>query len=114
MEDLGSQIAWTALREGTPVYDRAGDDVGVVEHVSAPANIFDGIAIHTRPLPGRHLFARHDQIAGIHERGVVLSVARDELAEPEKRPRRQASASPLEPGWEARLRRAWDWLTGQR
>jgi hypothetical protein len=45
---------------------------------------------------------------------VVLSVARDELAAPEKRPRRQASASPLEPGWEARLRRAWDWLTGQR
>jgi hypothetical protein len=69
--------------------------------------------IHTRPLPGRHLFAQHDQIWEIRERAVRLSVGRDELDEPEEHPRRRDRSS-LEPGWEARLRRAWDWLTGQR
>jgi hypothetical protein len=114
VEDLGSPIAWIAVTEGTPVYDPDGNIVGVVERVHAPAEIFEGVMIHTRPLPGRHLYARHDQIDRIHERGVVLSVGRDELTEPEPQPRRRRRRRSLEPGWEARLRRAWDWLTGQR
>jgi hypothetical protein len=55
------------------------------------------------------LFAHYDQVEAIHERGVVLSVARDELSEPEPRPRRRRRGQSLEPGWEARLPRAWDW-----
>jgi hypothetical protein len=113
MDDLGQHVAWRALDEGTPVYDRHRESVGVVEHVLAPGEIFEGVVIHTRPLPGRHLVAEHDQIAAIHERGVVLSVGRNELREPDNRSRpRPRSAH--EPRWQAQLRHAWDWLTGQR
>jgi hypothetical protein len=114
MDDLGPHVAWRALEEGTPVYDRNGERVGVVEHVLAPGEIFERILIHTRPLPGRHLVAEHDQIAAIHERGVVLSVGRDELREPDERGRRRPDGSAHEPKWQAHLRRAWDWLMGER
>jgi hypothetical protein len=51
-EHLGPAIAYLALNEGTPVYDRNGDRIGVVE------------------------------IAEIHERGVLLSVDNEELRDP--------------------------------
>jgi hypothetical protein len=108
--DLGPVIAWRALEEGLPVYDPDGREIGVVEEVLAPGEIFEGVVIHTRPLPGRHLVADHDQIASLHERGVVLAVGRDALREP-GRPRGRGRRSP-EPRWHARLRRAWDWLMG--
>ena len=84
MEDLGSPIAYTVLEEGTPVYDRNGKRIGVVEHVVADlqSDIFDGLIVHTHPLPGRHRFADVDQIAELHERGVLLSIERDELHRP--------------------------------
>ena len=84
MEDLGPPIAYTVLEEGTPVYDRDGKRIGVVEHVVADMqlDIFEGVIVHTRPLPGSHLFADVDQIAELHERGVLLSVGRDDLHEP--------------------------------
>jgi hypothetical protein len=107
MNDLGPTVAWRALEEGTPVYDPGGKTLGVVERVITPGDIFEGIPIHTRPLPGRHL------IAELHERGVVLAVGRDELREPPPARRRRDGSSP-EPRWQAQLRRAWDWLTGQR
>jgi hypothetical protein len=112
MDDLGPTVAWRALEEGTPVYDRGGKTLGVVERVITPGDIFEGILIHTRPLPGRHLIADHDQVAELHERGVVLAVGRDELREPPS-PRRRDGSSP-EPRWQAQLRRAWDWVTGHR
>jgi hypothetical protein len=112
MDHLGPIVAWRALEEGTPVYDPDGKAVGVVEEVVAPGEIFEGIVLHTRPLPGRPLLATHDQIAELHERGVVLGVHRSELREPPRR-RRPKRATP-EPGWQARLRRAWDWISGQR
>jgi hypothetical protein len=112
MDDLGPIIAWRALDEGTPVYDPDGKAVGVVEEVVAPGEIFEGIVVHTRPLPGRHVLAEHHQIAELHERGVVLAVDRSELQAPPG-PRRRERATP-EPRWQARLRRAWDWLSGHR
>jgi hypothetical protein len=110
--DLGPRIAWRALEEGIPVYGPDGREIGVVEEVIAPGDIFEGVVIHTRPLPGRHLVAGHDQIASLHERGVVLAVGRDALREPD-RPRRRDRRSP-EPRWQGRFRRAWDWLMGWR
>jgi len=112
MDNLGQTVAWRALEEGTPVYDRGGKTVGVVERVITAGDIFEGILIHTRPLPGRHLIADHHQVAELHERGVVLAVGRDELREPPP-PRRRRHRSSPEPGWQAQLRRAWDRLTGQ-
>jgi hypothetical protein len=76
--------------------------------------IFEGVVIHTRPLPGRHRFAGHHQIAELRERGVVLSVGADELADVNQRPRRPPPPRAPEPAWEARLRRAWDRLAGRR
>jgi hypothetical protein len=117
VEDLGAPVAALALADGTPVYDRGGRRVGVVDRVVADevTGIFDGLIVHTLPLPGRHLYAAHEQIAEARERGVLLSVDREELYElgPRRerdRRRGEAPESPLE----ARLRRAWDWITGVR
>jgi uncharacterized protein YrrD len=110
-DQLGDPIAYLGVEDGTPVYDRDGSRVGVVEHVMAYGGIFEGLIIHTSPLPGRHLYADAAQIAEIRERGILLSVRREELHDPRResgRRRRVASESTLE----ARLRRALDWLTG--
>ena len=71
MDDLGPPIAYTLLEEGTPVYDRNGERIGVVEHVLADftLDIFEGVIVHTLPLPGTHRYADMDQIAELHERG---------------------------------------------
>ena len=117
VEDLGDPIAWLALAEGVPVYDRGGERIGVVEHVQADEamDIFEGLIVHMLPLPGLHLFADADQIAELHERGVLLSVQRAEL----RKARRKTPGSethpdvPAESALGARLRRAWDWISGR-
>jgi hypothetical protein len=119
VEDLGPPIAYTVLEEGTPVFDHGGKRIGVVERVMGDMqlDIFEGVIIHTRPLPGRHLYADMTQIAELHANGVVLTVARDELHEPPdeaKRKQREDSIDRPESPLEARLRRAWDWLTQRR
>lgn len=118
VEELGRETAFPALEEGTPVYDRTGERVGVVETVLIEADIFEGVIIHTHPLPGRHLFADVDQIAELRERGVLLSVDRDQLREPshdhKRRARKRsgnAGKAAGETPLQARLRRAWDWIT---
>ena len=118
VEDLGPPIAYTVLAEGTPVFDRNGERIGVVDHVLADfqLDIFEGVIVHTLPLPGRHLFADIDQIAELHERGVLLSVTRDELHEPSEDSAKERKADDERPEnpLEARLRRAWDWISGRR
>jgi hypothetical protein len=81
VDDLGPPIAYTVLEEGTPVYDLHGERIGVVEHVLGESDIFEGVNIHTHPFPGRHLFADAEQIAQLHERGVVLTIDRGDLHE---------------------------------
>ena len=117
VDDLGPPIAYTVLPEGIAVYDRNGERIGVVDHVLADMqlDIFEGVIVHTLPLPGRHLFADVDQIAELHERGVVLSVERDELHEPPDEPAgKKSDDERVESPLEARLRRAWDWISGRR
>ena len=118
MDDLGPPIAYTVLQEGTPVYDRNGERIGVVDQVMADMqlDIFEGVIVHTRPLPGRHLFADVEQIAELRERGVLLAVERDELHEPpdDATRKRLTTDDRVETPLEARLRRAWDRLTGRR
>ena len=102
-----------------PVYDRDGESFGVVEHVMTDkaTGIFEGLIIHTRPvLPGRHLFASHEEIAELRERGVRLAVRHDELPEVDQRSgrRRRAGDERPESPVEAALRKAWDWLIGAR
>lgn len=115
--DLGPRIAFPALAEGTPVYDPGGRRVGVVDEVLVePGGIFEGVVVHTLPLPGRHRHARPDQIAEIHRGGVLLSVGVDELPEDVRRRHRdrdQASSPPESP-LERFARRVLDTLGGRR
>jgi hypothetical protein len=108
-EALGRPIAYLALDDGTPVFDGDGKRIGVVEHVMEYGGIFEGVIVHTYPLPGRHLYASADQLAEIREHGVLLSVGRDELRDPDPRRRDEGER----PAVEARLRRAWDWISGR-
>ena len=119
MRDFGANIAFVAVREGTPVYDAHYNRIGVVEEVIADrhAGIFKGVVIHTIPLPGRHLVADVDQISGLHERGVLLSVDRQTLrpaprdaAKVPRATREQALEHPIQ----ATLRRLWDRITRSR
>lgn len=116
MEDLGSPVAYTALADGTPVHDRNGRRVGVVEHVLADmdVDIFHGLVIHTKPLPRRHLYADAGQIAELHERGVLLAVEEGDLPEPAASTTRPSAGNRDESPIEARVRRAWHWISTRR
>jgi len=56
---LGRPVAYLVVTDGTPVYDKHGERVGVVEHVLADEDldIFHGLVVHPsapRPVhPGR-------------------------------------------------------------
>lgn len=114
--DLGPPTSYLALQTGVDVFDAAGERIGVVDHVLAAedADIFDGLIVDTRPLLGGHRFADADQVGELFERGVLLKVGRDELHEPSENPATvvaepdDAEQGPLS----HRLRRAWDWISG--
>ncbi len=107
--DLGRPIASLALENGTPVYDRSGERVGVVDGILGDENvdIFDGVIVEQHAL-GRPHFADVDQIAELRERGVVLGVDGDQLHELRERTGGEAD-DPLE----ERLRAAWERLRGR-
>jgi hypothetical protein len=114
LPELGPPIAALALDEGTPVYDSEGVRVGVVDRVLFDTDIFEGVIVHTHPLPGKHLYADAEQIAELHERGVALAVPRSSL-----QPLRGLGPRRVRPGSpafriEASLRRLWDRLSGWR
>ncbi len=118
MDDLGPPIAYTVLEEGTAVFGRNGKRIGVVDQVLADMqlDIFEGVIVQTRPLPGRRLFADVEQIAELRERGVLLAVERDDLREPpdesamKNRDSDDTAATPLG----ERLRRAWNRIKRRR
>jgi hypothetical protein len=114
--DLGAPISYLVLEKGAPVYDSAGAEVGQVEHVLAAqdADIFDGIVIDGRAGPGGWRFADADQIDALYERGVVVSVPAADLHDPEPGPGelRVDPADAEEGPLTARLRRAWDYISG--
>ena len=118
--DHGAPISYLVLEEGTDVYSADGDRVGTVEHVLADAedDIFDGIVIDTRDGPGGWRFADAPHVDAIYERAVVLTVPAADAAalpEPSENPAAlehrgvEDTESPLE----AKLRRAWDLISGR-
>src|SRR3954453_18581177 len=118
MDDLGAPIAYLALEEGTPVYASGGEEIGEVHHVLAAedADIFDGIVIDTRKGPGGLRFADAPQIGELHERGVVLTLdaaAAERLPEPSENPATVQGAEPEDSELTAKLRRAWDFISGR-
>jgi hypothetical protein len=101
------------------VYDVHHKRIGVVDEVVADeqAAIFEGVVVHTLPLPGRHLVADADQIAGLHERGVLLSVDRSALRNSNRRGGGREpddAGDQLEHPVQAALRRVWDRISGRR
>jgi uncharacterized protein YrrD len=124
MEDLGPPSSYMTLSEGMPVYSSDGEKLGEVEHVLADEDsaIFDGIVIDRSVLPGGHRFADARQVESCHERGVVLGVdaaAAQTLPEPSENPAAMEVSGEdfVEREWddelEAKLRRAWDRISGK-
>jgi PRC-barrel domain len=116
-DDLGAPVSYLALEEGTAVLTADGEQLGHVAHVLADeeTDIFDGIVIAHGV--GRHTFADAEQVAEIHERGVMLTLTTAEaeaLPEPSENPAVMED-DPSEPEGSAlgnKLRRAWDLLSG--
>ena len=116
---LGAPISYLVLEPGTDVVSSDGEVVGTVEHVLAAEDedVFDGIVIDTRLGPGGHHFVDAPEVAEIHERGVVLKIP---AAEVERLPKPEANPAVIENhGVEdsespltAKLRRAWDLISG--
>ncbi len=73
MEDLGDQVAYLVLADGTAVYASDETRVGTVHQVLAAGNddIFDGLVV-TDGFKRRYVIA--DDVECIYERGVVLKL----------------------------------------
>jgi PRC-barrel domain len=117
--DLGGPASYLTLTEGTPVLSSDGTEIGRVAHVlaDAEADVFDGIVIDTSAGPGGHRFADAEVVAEMHERGVVLTLDDDAvraLPDPSRNPATlETDAADTEPaGLQDRLKRAWDWISG--
>jgi hypothetical protein len=120
--DLGPPISYEVLAKGTPVLSSDGHEVGTVVHVLADESedVFDGVVIDTLSGPGGHRFADAEDVAEIHERGLVLKLDQQGCAsmpEPSANPAVMADdpAGPErgESGEiQDKLRRAWDLLSG--
>ena len=117
--DLGGPASYLTLADGTRVLSSDGREIGRVAHVLADPglDVFDGLLIDTGAGRGGHRFADATQVAELHERGVVLTLdgeAAERLPEPSENP----SALGTDPADTApddlrdKLRRAWDYLSG--
>jgi uncharacterized protein YrrD len=117
--DLGDPVSYLVLAEGTPVLSADGERIGKVEHVLADPehDVFDGLVIDMHAGSRGHRFADADQITAMYERGVELGLdaaAAAQLPEPSANPPALA-ADPddtVPDGLNDKLRRAWDYLSG--
>jgi hypothetical protein len=117
--DLGDPASYLVLADGTPVVTSDGHEVGKVEHVlaDADADVFDGVILEMRAGPGGHRFADASQVEAIYERGVVLAMSLDaaeRLPEPAENPAVLDSGpdDTVPHDIQDKLRRAWDYLSG--
>jgi hypothetical protein len=114
---LGAPISYLVAEAGLPVYTRDLQRVGTLVYVLATESedIFEGLVVTLGEDDFR--YADREQVTEIHERGVVLDLDRAG-AEGLHRPSENPAAMRATPGdaplteLEQRLRRAWDYLTG--
>jgi hypothetical protein len=117
--DLGEPVSYLVVEPGADVYSADGERVGTVQHVLADEenDIFDGIVIETDRGPGGLRFADAPEVAELREKGIVLTLTAAEvgnLPKPEANPAvmehhgDEDAESPLQ----AKLRRAWDRISG--
>ncbi|HEY2005754.1 MAG TPA: hypothetical protein VGG87_04860 [Solirubrobacteraceae bacterium] len=120
--ELGAPISYEVLEPGTPVLTSDGHELGKVAVVLADEgeDVFDGIVVDTRAGAGGHRFADADVVGEIREHGVVLKLDREgaaSLPEPSANPA-VMTEDPADPQSgvsgqiEDKLRRAWDWISG--
>jgi hypothetical protein len=114
--DLGDPVSYLVVADGTAVVTADGREIGTVEHVLAEpdADVFDGVIVSTN---SGHRFADAEQIAALHERGVVLTLdakAAERLPEPAENPAAMdTTPDDVTPdGLDDKLKRAWDYLSG--
>ncbi len=118
MADLGDPTSYLQISDGVPVLSSDGHEIGKLELVLADdaTDIFDGIIIDTRAGPGGWRFADATQVEEMHEAGSVLALDAEqcrELPEPSENPAAlQADPAEDEGGVGDKLRRAWDYLSG--
>jgi hypothetical protein len=115
--DNGSPISYAVLESGTDVICSEGELVGKVEHVLADAeeDVFDGLVIDCHRGPGGLRFVDADQVAGIYERAVVLTIAGtaiEQLPKPAPAPAAMESHGEPESPLQTKLHRAWNLLSG--
>jgi hypothetical protein len=117
--DLGYRVSYEVLEPGTPVFSSDEQQIGTVAHVLAAEDedVFDGIVIGEHLGSGGHRFADADEIAEIHERGVLLKLddaASRNLPEPTANPAvmREDPADGRSSALGDKLRRAWDYISG--
>ena len=116
--DLGDPTSYLQISDGVPVLSADGQEIGRLEHVLADeaTDIFDGIIIDTRSGPGGWRFADATQVEEMHEGGIVLALDAEACrALPEPSENAPAlDADPADPGGGVgdKLRRAWDYLSG--
>jgi uncharacterized protein YrrD len=79
MADENRPIAWSALKEGTPVHDSSGGEVGKVGRVVADQqkDIFSGITV-TSGIFSTERFAPAEMVGRITETSVELRLAAEE------------------------------------
>ncbi|WP_433221294.1 PRC-barrel domain-containing protein [Dactylosporangium sp. CS-047395] len=117
MQNLGAPVPYSAVSAGALVFDRVGDRVGVVEHVLADAGsgIFHGLIVRPASLLDGAVFADREQVGGLYEGGVVLTVLGAALHDPgEDAVAAGAADGPAAETIRERLRQAWRWLQQPR
>jgi hypothetical protein len=117
--DLGEPISYLVVEPGADVYSADGERVGAVQHVLADEenDVFDGIVIDTELGPGGLRFADAPDVAELREKGVVLRLTAADvgkLPKPEANPAviEHQAGEDSESALQAKLRRAWDLISG--
>lgn len=117
--EASEPISYLTLEEGTPVLEHGGEQIGTVTHVLADAadDIFDGLVIASKLASGAHRFVDASEIESMSGDGVHLRLDRDSclrLPEPSANPAAMAADPAEDEGpLHAKLRRAWDLISGK-
>ena len=108
---LGAPSSYLNLQQGTPVLSNEGEQVGTVHVVVADrdADVFDALVI--REDDGLRV-ARAEEVGGIYENGVVLSLDTMHCYMLPKSDSETAADADATPGVRSRLRSAWNTLFG--
>ena len=117
--DYGEPTSYLEIEEGCEVVSSDGEKVGTVQHVLADeeTDIFDGIVIDTQLGPGGLHFVDAPQVNECFERAVQLSIPASDvsgLPKPTANPAvmEHHGVEDSESGLQAKLRRAWDLISG--